>query len=243
MPNVAFQAAHARFPRVVPDDVAHRLFRKFDLLGRDPVLVNLPRNQVLERDVNLLFLGVALQFDDLHAIAQRLRNRIEHVRRRNEQHLRQIERHIEIVIAERRVLLRIECFEQRRSRIAAEIAAHLVDFIEHEHRIFRLRAANALNDLSRQRPDIRPPVSANFRFIVHAAQRKPNKLAAQRSRNRLAQRSLAHARRSDKAQNRPLHVRLQPPHGKIVENPVFHLLQIVVIVHPEFPSPSRISIS
>ena len=34
VPIVAFQVAHARFARVVPDDEAHRFFRKFDLLRR-----------------------------------------------------------------------------------------------------------------------------------------------------------------------------------------------------------------
>jgi hypothetical protein len=134
------------------DHVADRLFRKFDLLFRDSVLFDLPRNQVLERDVDFLLFGVALQFDDLHAVAQRLRNRIEHVRGGNEQHLREIERHVQVVVAESRVLLRIERFQQRRRRIAAEVAPHLVNFVEHEHRIFRLRAPNALNDLPRQRP-------------------------------------------------------------------------------------------
>ena len=57
--------------------------------------------------------------------------------------------HIQIVVAERRILLRIERFQQRRSRITAKVAPHFVDFIEHEHRIFRLRTPNALNDLPR----------------------------------------------------------------------------------------------
>ena len=73
--NVAFQIAHAGFASVVADHVAERLFRKFNLLFGDAVLFDLPRNQVLECNVNLLFFGVTLQFDDLHAIAQRLRNR------------------------------------------------------------------------------------------------------------------------------------------------------------------------
>ncbi len=106
----AFQVADARFPRVVPDHVPHRLFRKFDLFRRHAVLFFLPRNQVLERDVNFLFFRVALQFDNLHAVAQRLRNRIEHVRGRDEQHLRQIKWNVEVVVPERRVLLRIERF-------------------------------------------------------------------------------------------------------------------------------------
>ena len=206
----ALQAAHARFARVVADDVAHRLFRKLDLFGRDSVLLNLPRNQVLECDVNFFFLGVALQFDDLHAIAQRLGDGVEHVRGGDEEHLRQVERHVEIVVAERRVLLGIERFEQRRSGIAAEVASNFVDFVEHEDRIFRLGAANALNDLSRQRADVSAAMAADLGFIVHAAEREPHEFASQRARNRFSERSLADAGRSDEAQNRALHVRLQP---------------------------------
>ena len=115
----------------------------------DSVLLDLPRNQVLECDVHLLFFRVALQLDDLHAVAQRIGHGIEHVRRRDEQHLRQIERHVQIVVAEAEVLLGIERLQQRRGRIAAEIASHLVDFVEHKHRIVGFRAANALHNLAR----------------------------------------------------------------------------------------------
>ena len=69
----AFEVANAGFARVVANDEADRLFRELDLLVRDAVLFDLPRDQVLEGDVHLLFFGVALQLDDLHAIAQRLR--------------------------------------------------------------------------------------------------------------------------------------------------------------------------
>ena len=48
--------------------------------------------------------------------------------------LREIERQIEIVIAERVVLLRIENLEQRRRRIAAIVVSELVDLVEHQHR-------------------------------------------------------------------------------------------------------------
>jgi len=71
----------------VPNDVADSFFGKLDLLRRDSVFLNLPRNQILKRNVDLLFFGVALKFDDLHAIAQRLRDGIEHVCRGNEEHL------------------------------------------------------------------------------------------------------------------------------------------------------------
>ena len=54
-------------------------------------------------------------------------------------------------------------------------------------------------------------------------------LRPKRTRNRLAQRSFADARRSDEAKDRPLHAGLQPAHRQVVQNAVLHLLQIVVI--------------
>ena len=43
---------------------------------------------------------VARQLDHLHAVAQRRRDRVEHVRGGDEEHLRQVERHLEVVVAE-----------------------------------------------------------------------------------------------------------------------------------------------
>src|ERR1039458_2227887 len=174
----AFEVADARFARVVTDDVADRFFREFDLLRRDSVFFDLPRNQVLERNVDFLFLGVTLQFDDLHAVAQGLGDRIEHVRGGDEQDFREIETHVQIVVAERRVLLGIERFEQRRRRIAAEVASHLVNFIEHEDGVFGLRAPYALNDLAGQGSDVGAAVAANLGFVVHSAKRQTHELAA-----------------------------------------------------------------
>ena len=112
--------------------------------------------------------------------------------------------HIQVVVPEGGVLFGIQSFEQRRSRIAAEVASDLVDFVEHEDRIFGLGPANALDDLSRQRADVSAPMAANLGLVVHAAQRDADELASQRARDRLAQRGLAHARRSDEAEDRAL---------------------------------------
>src|SRR5208337_1945850 len=119
--NRPLQAADAGFARVMANDEADRLLRKLDLLAGYSVFLNLPRNQVLESNVYLLFLGVALELDDLHAVAQRVGYGIQHVCRGDEQHLRQIKRHIEVVIAEAEVLLGIERLQQRRSRVAPEV--------------------------------------------------------------------------------------------------------------------------
>src|SRR5205823_1590128 len=58
---VALQIADARLPRVMADDVADRFFRELDLLRFQAVLIDLPRNQVALRDVELLVLGVTLK--------------------------------------------------------------------------------------------------------------------------------------------------------------------------------------
>src|SRR5437868_9113470 len=94
---------------------------------REAVLFELPWDQVLLRDVQLLFFAVASERDDLHAIEQRRVNRAELVRRRDEQDLRQVHVDLEVVVAKAVVLRRVEDFEQRRGRIALEARADLVD--------------------------------------------------------------------------------------------------------------------
>src|SRR5581483_1353654 len=232
--DIAFEVANAGFARVMPDEIAHRLTRELDRLRGDTVFLNLARNQVLERDMNLLFLRVSLKLDDLHAIAQRFGDGVEHVGGRDKQHLRQVERHVEIVVAKGGVLLGIERFEQSRTGIAAEVAADFVDFVEHEDRIFGLGAANALNDLSGQCPDVRAPMAADLGFVVNAAKRDADKFAPERTSNRTAERGLADARRSHEAKDWTFHCRLKTTNGEVIQNAVFYFLQIVVVGIQDF---------
>src|SRR5262249_14656934 len=99
--DVALKVAYAGFTRVMPADEADRLFRDFDQVGLESVLFDLLRDQVALRDVYLVIFRVALQIDDLHAIAQRLRDSVEHVRSADKQHLRQVEWDVKIIVAER----------------------------------------------------------------------------------------------------------------------------------------------
>src|SRR5438309_7661795 len=118
--DVALQIADPGFAGVLADHVAHAFLRKLDLLGCDAVLVYLPWNQILECNVAFLFFCVALQFDDLHTVAQRLCNRVKHVGGRDEENLGEGKRHVQIVIAEGRVLLGIERFQRGWRRITGE---------------------------------------------------------------------------------------------------------------------------
>src|SRR4051812_22565172 len=192
----------------MPDDEAHRSFGVVDLLGLDSVLLNLTWNQIAEGDVDLLVFGVTLQLDDLHAITQRLGNRIEHVRGGNEHHLREIEGYVEVIVTESRILLGVKGFKQRRRRIAAEVAAQFIDLVEHEDRVVGLSTADALNDLSGKRADISAAVTADLGFIMQAAERHALELTSQGARDGAAERRLAHTRRPNKAKDRTLHARL-----------------------------------
>ena len=87
---------------------------------REPVLVHLARKQVLARDMNLLLFGVAGERNDLHAVEERWMDCPELIRRRNEQYPRKVERHLQVVVAKRVVLRRVEHLEERRGRIALD---------------------------------------------------------------------------------------------------------------------------
>ena len=120
-----------------------RVVGERDVLVAEPRLLELARDQVLLRDLRLLPLGVARELHDLHAVEQRARNVLDEVRRRDEQHLAQVERHAEVVIGEVVVLRRIEHLEQRARRIALERHAELVDFVEQEDGVLRAAPASS----------------------------------------------------------------------------------------------------
>ena len=54
--------------------------------------------------------------------------------------------------------------------IAAKIRAHLVDFVEQEHRIVGAHLLEVLDDLAGQRADVGAPVAADLGFVPHAAE-------------------------------------------------------------------------
>jgi hypothetical protein len=107
-------------------------------------------------DLELLLLGVAGETEHLHAVAKRRRHRVEDVRGRDEEHLAEVERHLEVVVGEREVLLGVEHLEERGRRIAAEVGPDLVDLVEHDDRVLRPRPLDPLDDAAGERADVGP---------------------------------------------------------------------------------------
>ena len=144
--------------------------------------------------------------------------------------LREVEGDAEIIVAEGRILLRVEHFEQRGGRIAVKAGAELVDLVEHHHGIARAGLADRLDDVARQRADIGAPMAADLRLVVHAAEAQAHEFAPGRARDALAERGLADARRSDEAEDRALAVGLELAHREIFEDAPLDLGQPVMIL-------------
>ena len=106
------------------------------------------------------------------------------------------------MVAERRVLLGVEHLEHRARGIAAPVGAHLVDLVDQEDGILRLGVAQRADDRPWHGADVRPPVPSDLGLVADAADRDAHELAAERLRDRLAERRLADAGRADEAEDR-----------------------------------------
>ena len=191
---------------------------RLDLLG----------DQVALGDLALFVLGIASKRDDLHPVQQRAGHVIA-VGRGQEHHVRQIVFHFQIVVDEGRVLFRVQHLKHRTGRVTAEILAHLVDFIKQDQRVGGLGLFQRLDDLAGHRADIGATVAADLGFVAHAAQADADELAPRGLGDRAPQRGLAHARRADEAQDRPLQLGRARLHRQIFDDPLLDLFQPVVI--------------
>ena len=168
------------------DDLLDRLVGDLQLLAADAVLAELLGHQVVLRDRQLLDRGVAGQLHHLHAIEQRLADRVGLVRGADEHHLGQIDRDLDVVVDEVLVLLGVEDLEHRGGGIAAHVGGELVDLVEHEHRVHRAGLLEASDDAAGQGADVRAAVAANLGLVANAAEGDADVLAPERARDRFA---------------------------------------------------------
>src|SRR4051812_8738582 len=73
-------------------------------------------------------------------------------------------------------------------------------------------------------------MTSDLSLVTHAAEADAHEVAAGRTRDRLAERGLADARRTDQAENRALDALLALLHGEILKDALLDLLQAVVIL-------------
>src|SRR5690606_7804115 len=139
--DLALEIPDTGLARIVLNNVAERRVVDLGLLRREPVRLQLALHEIAAGDLQLLVLSVAREADDLHPVAQRSGDGVEHVGRGNEHDPAEIERHPEIIVPERVVLLRVEYLQQGRRRGALGAGAELVDLVQHRHAVARARLA------------------------------------------------------------------------------------------------------
>ncbi|GJD96834.1 hypothetical protein OCOJLMKI_4060 [Methylobacterium iners] len=134
------------------------------------------------------------------------------------------------MVVEGRVLLGVQHLEERRRRIAAEIHPHLVDLVEQDEWVRGLRLAHRLHDLARHRADIGPAVTADLGLVAHAAERHPHELATRRLSDRLAERGLADAGRTDEAEDRARELVRPLLHGEVLDDALLDLVEAEMVL-------------
>ena len=226
--NLAVETAHPGLAGVVTHDVTDRRLLDHQLAFGNAVGLHLLVDQILDGDADLLVLGVAGKTDDLHAVQQRRWN-VQRVGGRHEHHVGQVKVDLGVMIDESVILLRIQHFQQCRRRIATEVGAHLVHFIQQEQRVLHAGLAHVLQHLARHRADIGTTVTTNLGLVTHAAQRHAHELAVGGAGNRLPQRGLAYTGRPDQAQDRRLELVDTLLHREVFQDALLDLFQAKVV--------------
>src|SRR6266540_315880 len=235
--ELALEVSDARLARVVANDRPQGVGGQLHLAGPQARLLRPTAEQVVAGDRDLLLLGVAVQPDDLHTVQQWLRDRLDDVGGGDEQHVRQVQLDLEVVVAERVVLRRVEHLEQGRRRVAPPVGADLVDLVQQEHRVHGPGLLDGPDDAAGLGADVGAPVPADLRLVADAAERDAHELAAHGPSHRLAQRGLADARRADQrddgagaaAGGLDATVGAQLAHGQVLDDAVLHVLEAGVV--------------
>ena len=168
--QLALEIAHAGLAGVGADGFKQGIVGQAQILGSQPVGLYLLGQEKVLADVGFFRLQIAGQPDDLHAVLQGQGNGMQGVGRGDEEYLGQVIVHIQIVIVEGVVLLRIKHFQQGRRGIAPEVRAHFVYFVKAEQRVVGADPFEGLDDFAGQRPHIGTPVAAHFGLVAHAAE-------------------------------------------------------------------------
>ncbi len=247
--DLPFQVAHAGLPGVASDDLPQGVFGEGHLLRVQPVLLDLPRHQVALGDLDLLVLGVAAEQDHLHPVQQGLGDGVQHVGCGDEHHLAQVEGHVQVVVPELPVLLRVQHLQEGAGGIAPEVSAQFVHLVQHEDRVLGAHPAQALDDAAGHGADVGAAEAPDLRLVPDAAQGHAHELATHGSGDADAQAGLAHSGRPHEAEDHafPLPADLVPQillflrrftlalgpqlaHGQVLQDALLDLLQAVVVL-------------
>mmetsp|Transcript_685 Transcript_685/g.1580 ORF Transcript_685/g.1580 Transcript_685/m.1580 type:complete len:231 (-) Transcript_685:466-1158(-) len=188
------------------------------------------RDQVLVCDGNLLFKDVASYSNNFHPVEQWTRNGVGHVRSADEEHVGEIHRDIQVVIAKIRVLFGIQDLEEGRGWIASVVPAELVDLINENDWVGTLRNLQTLNELPGHRAYIGPSVSSQLRDVMHTADRESVEFSVQSSRDTRSDRGFSDAGRASEAHDFPLGRVLQERDRDMLQDSLLYIFEAIMVL-------------
>ena len=121
-------------------------------------------------DLKFLLVGIAVQLDDLHPVQQGPWDGLCGIGSGHEQHIGQVEGHLQEVVPEGGVLLSVQHLQQGRGRVTPVVIAQLVDLVQQEQGVAAPRLADGVDDTARHGPHIGLAVAADLRLVMDAAQ-------------------------------------------------------------------------
>ncbi len=97
-------------------------------------------------------------------------DRAELVRGGDEEHAREIEGDLHVVVAKRVILRRVQYLEQRRRRVPLHADGDLVDLVQHQHGVRDACGLQRLDDAPGHRADVRAAVPPDLRLVTDSAE-------------------------------------------------------------------------
>ena len=134
------------------------------------------------------------------------------------------------MIAELHVLFAVQDLQESRGRISLVVTADLINLIQKHQRIGYTCLTQSVYQTSRHGPNVGLSVAADFRFIMDAAQADAHILFIQGSGYRAGNRRFSRSRRSHQADDRAVALLCQNADRKILQHPLFHLLETIMVL-------------
>ena len=205
------------------------------------------RRQLLGQQVvlgypHLVFQNISRNAYHLHTVAKRRAYGLCVVGRSDEKDFRKVVLGIQIVVVERGVLLGVEHLQKGRCRISVVPLSDLVHLVEYDYRIGRAATLDCLYDTSGHGTDVGTPVSADFGFVVQAAQRDSSEFAFESRSHGFAERSLAHSRRAVETYYRRFQIAFELYDGEVFEDSLLYLVQPEVVLVELLPRTLQVQI-
>ena len=225
----SFQITYTGLHRIAFDDELDGIVREDQLVFLEIMFLQNLWNQMLLRDVQLLFIGVAVDFNDFHSVQKRSWYGIQRVCSGDEHDLGKVHLHFQIMVSECGVLLRIQHFQEGIRRVSSEVIGHLVDLIQKKQRISCLGLSHAVDDSAWDTAHIGSSVSPDFRFIPHATKGHAHEVSVHGSGYGLGDGCLTHPWRSYQTDDGSLHSLGGVLHCQVLDDSVLHILQPIVV--------------